>query len=483
MQIYKDGTKAYVDIGTNRVWIDEDKILFNDLSNNQVQVCVNGFGNSFKSIVDASEIVDENNQPYGSTLADVIAGLDIPVEIGETNSPGLDAFGRKRVSAPGNRTDNEFIYYTNGLTVDSVTSGGATIAHDSNSRDLTLSVVNATDGTSALVSNHFDIPYTAGHSQLIILTGTLDNADIGGGDPSIFIRTSTSGTASETEYQLADWTFNGFKTASKISDIDWSLSHIFAIDFQSLKVGRIRFFLERDGLPVFLHEITNDNTRNIGYWQKATLPWFYRIYNDSTYTYTEIGYGDTDNAVGYRYKVPVNASATMKCICQTVKSEGGTDLYDIPGLPFTADTDVNPKTVSTTLIPLVSIRVKSAFHSLTNRGLYLPTSVSLATDYGIRYVVLYRPALTNDSWVDVDTTYSGMEYDVSATAVSGGIKIDSDYVGASGVRSSINAQGILGKTIMSLGRTGTSDIISLCAVRNSNNNASVSAAIKWKEIY
>ena len=116
------------------------------------------------------------------------------------------------------------------------------------------------------------------------------------------------------------------------SGMNWQYSQIFQLDFQSLKVGRIRFNIIQGGIPINVYEVTNDNIRNSGYWQRPTLPIFWRVYNDATYSYTEIGYGSENNAIGFRFKVAKNASHTAKAICSTVKSEGGL-LVRIEGLP------------------------------------------------------------------------------------------------------------------------------------------------------
>jgi hypothetical protein len=253
-----------------------------------------------------------------------------------------------------------------------------------------------------------------------------------------------------------------------------------SIDFQSLKVGRIRFALVRNGSPVPLHEIYNDNIRATGYWQTPTLPIFWRIYNDATYTYAEMGYGDTSNAIGLRYRLAANASATMRAICATVKSEGGLDLRSLPGLQRSADTGTGAKTVSTTLIPIMSIRPSATFNSLTNRGLYVPDGFTVTGDNPIRYVILYRPTLIGANFASVGAT-SGMDVDTAATVVSGGTVIFSDFL-ATGRNSLTQVSGLLGKTILSLRRTGTSDILTIAAIRTSTSDSSVRAAIQWKEI-
>lgn len=128
----------------------------------------------------------------------------------------------------------------------------------------------------------------------------------------------------------------------------------------------------------------------------------------------------------------------------------------------------------------MSIRPKGTFNSLDNRMLIIPDGFGISGDNSFFYEVYYRPTLTGASWTSAGL-YSGVEYDVSATAFSGGNKVASGYF-TTGRNVDAAAQGILQRIILSLGRTGVSDILSLVAVRTGTNNASVSISGSWKEI-
>jgi hypothetical protein len=170
----------------------------------------------------------------------------------------------------------------------------------------------------------------------------------------------------------------------------------------------------------------------------------------------------------------------MRAICGTVKSEGGARLFDLPG--YSRSTGNNTaKIVSTTLIPVLSIRPSATFNTLTNRGVFIPTDFDITTDQQARYVILYKPTLTNDSFASVGST-SAMDVDTSATVVTGGIEIDRGSLATAGGSSRTRLEGILGKTILSLSRTGTSDILTLAMIRTGTSNASVFTSFKWKEI-
>lgn len=387
----------------------------------------------------------------------------------EQDTLNLDAFGRKRVSNTSQRFDVEFIYDKQPLLVTETTAGGGSVSHISATRDLNLLINNATNGTSAKMESGYYIPYTPGNSQLIEITGTLDQAGIGSGTAQLFLRSSISGSVSETVVDQVDWD-------NPVANADWTTSQIFLMDFQSLKVGRIRYGLVRGGIPTAVHEIHNDNVRSSGYWQTPSLPLYWHIYNDATYTYMEVGYGDASNAIGFRYRVTANANAILKAICGTVKSEGGFDLLDMPGYQFSADNGVTAITASTTLVPILTIRNKATFNSLTNMGIVIPQSFELSTDNAIKYEILLNASLTGASYADVNTTNSMTEYDVTATAVTGGTRVSSGYVSTS--RNVLSSdKNILGRTIMASG-----DTLTIAAIRTTTSNASVLSAINFKEI-
>jgi hypothetical protein len=392
---------------------------------------------------------------------------------------GISEFGENRVAAPGNRFDIEFIYDKQPLLADEINAGAGTVTHQANSRDLLLSVVGVDPADVAGIRG-YAVPYTPGSGQEIDITGTLDAAAIGGGHAEVFLRTNVTGTVEEQAEIQGTW-------SALTSGVNWNNSQIFRISFQSLKVGRIQYSLVRSGLPVKVAEITNDNLRISGYWQTASLPPTWRIYqNAAGDTVSEFAYGDEHNAVGFRYVFDgAKATATAVAICATVKSQGGDRLFDIPGFPFSVTNSAAPLgtvTVSTTLIPVISFRVAATFNALTNRALYIPTSYTVRTNNPIFYQWVYRPVLTDASWQPVDTIpYSGLEYDVSASAFTGGYVVASDFISTSN-NTRTDESGLLGRTIMTLGYTGTANILSLVAIRDGSNNATVSGILNGRII-
>ena len=400
------------------------------------------------------------------------------VEISLADSTSVTAFNRLRVANEGNRADVEFIYDKQDDLVDEVVTGSGTVTQDTNTRELILANGAATASDRASIYT-YPCPYTPGNGQLIAMTGVLDYAAIGGGTAELFLRSSISGSPVD----LATFPQSQWSSLNKASDIDWSTSHILEMDFQSLKVGRIRFALNKSGLVVPIGEILNDNIRNSGYWQLPQQSAFWDIKNVGAETIIEMGYVDDDNAIGIRYTIPINASASMKAICATVKSEGGLSIQDIPGLNRGISNGATLKTAAASLVPIISIRPKTTFQGYANRGIALPKSISVYTDNPINLVVLHDVVLTGASWADVDINDSMMEYDVSASAYSNGHPVYHDYAGGAKNTGS-SGSNLLGRTILWNRRDPSirSGILTVAAIRITTTSASVGVAMNWGEI-
>lgn len=407
-----------------------------------------------------------------ATKVDVVISEANNLPVVAADSAGVDAFGRLRTSLTGQRIDVEFTYDAMPLIMESITAGGGSITHNAATRDVTLAVGDAVDGSGATFPTHYCSPYTPGNGQKIDMTGTLNPANLPGGTVSVFVRNA----GADIEIEQTNW------NKDFLEDVDWSKSQIFTMDFQSLKVGRIRFGLVRSGVEIICHEIYNDNVRSNGFWQHPNLPITWRIYNADGNTIAEIGYFNADNGIGFRFTVPAHAAATLLAICGTVKSEGGLDLFDMPGFSFAASNQATTIAASTTLIPILSIQLKTTFNSKNNRGLVVPLDLSLLTDNPAFYRLVLNPTLTNPSFASVHDN-SLVNVDVAATALTGGTILGAGYAGAGGVRAAATSAGFTGKVPLSVNYdASTGDILTLAAKRVGSTNAAVAAALEWKEI-
>lgn len=410
----------------------------------------------------------------GGTTKAAVGSAGLAVLASLNDDFHLDAFGRLRVSDANTRLDVEFSNDDQPLVMDKITAGGATIAHNATTRDVSLSIVGAGGTATATFGSHNSVPYTPGNSQLIDITGTMDYGNIGGGAAYFFLRNN----GNDTEVAQADWL-----GAANVTSLDYTKSQILAIDFQSLKVGRLRLGFVRNGVPVFAHAFYNDNLRANGYWQRPNLPIAWKIYNNaSNQTVADMGYFDANNGIGLRYVLPVNASAKLLAICATVKSEGGDDIGRMKGFPFAFGNGATTKTVANSLIPLCSLQVQTTFNSIVNRTLVVPTGVAFVTDQPIYYQIVLNPSLTNASFASLNANCSTFG-DVAATALSGGTVIGAGYAGSGGTRSGGVAVGLTDRTLLSINYAGTvGDILTVAAIRATGTSAAAGAVFEFKEI-
>lgn len=160
---------------------------------------------------------------------------------------------------------------------------------------------------------------------------------------NLVIRTSTSGSPSETKVEQADWELDKLDgSGDSRTIIDFTKAQIFQFDFQWLGSGRVRFGFNIKGMKIYVHEVNNANALEEVYMSTPTLPMRYELRN-----------------VG----VPAS-DTTMKEICCSVVSEGG---YSLPGFEFAAGSKNTPRTGITTRTPIMAIRLKSTFNGKDNR--------------------------------------------------------------------------------------------------------------------
>lgn len=383
----------------------------------------------------------------------------------------LDAFGRLRTSNAFTLFDSQNRYAKDPQFDESLT-GSATSTFLSNESSVQLSVTTAS-GDKVIRQTKRVFPYQPGKSLLFLATFTMAagqtnlrqrvgyfNANNGvflqknGSTVSFVIRTYTSGSASDARYvDQVDW--NGDKldgTGSSGITLDTTKTQILFLDFEWLGVGSVRCGFIINGQFIVAHTFNNANSLSLVYMQTAILPVRYEI-----------------EATG-----ALSTSASMKQICSSVVSEGGYEQKSI--LTFARQTSVTTG-IGTSFIPLTSIRLKS-----TNLGAvvipdgfsFMPTS---ASDY-FEVALLKNATLTGASYSSLSTN---VEYDISATALTGGTIVKSDFT-SSGVlsstpindESSYNFDLQMGATI-----SGTSDIYTLAVRTISGTGEGIGMLSYW----
>jgi hypothetical protein len=218
---------------------------------------------------------------------------------------------------------------------------------------------------------------------------------------SFVLRSYTGGSVDETRaVTQANW--NGDKldgTGKSGITLDLTKSQILFMDFEWLGVGSVRCGFVIDGKIYIAHTFHNANLISSVYMTTATLPIRYEITNT----------GATASA------------SSLKQICSSVLSEGG---YEQVAADSVVRRTTQLSSISTTFLPLLSIRLAS--DSLNAVIILNDLKVLPVTSQNYEVVLLKNPTLTGASYNTTDFLH--VDYDVSATAVSGGTIIKQDYV-------------------------------------------------------
>ena len=379
----------------------------------------------------------------------------IPISIGGTN---VDAFGRLRVSQPYTLFDSQNRYAADNQ-FDVSTTGTGTTSFLPNEAAVKMEVTGAGVG-SVLRQSYRSFPYQPGKGLLVLATFVMDSSmslnltqrvgyynDQNGvffqrvdGVYSFVLRSYVTGSVSNARtVNQDDW--NGDKldgTGDSGYTLDPSKAQILWMDFEWLGVGSVRCGFIINGQYIVCHTFNNANEITNVYMTTAILPVRYEIVT-------------TTSAV----------AASMKAICCSVISEGG---FEQTSIDHVARRTTVLGTIGSTFLPVVSIRLASGRTGavvLPNRIQVLPT-----TNQNYEVALIKNPTLTAASWTAVPTD-SNVEFDVAATATTGGSIVQTDYVTSTGSGGVGNTSAATGYNFdLQLGATiaGVSDIYTV-AVR------------------
>ena len=413
-----------------------------------------------------------------STIAE--AGFLENVNTRQQDSPDLDAFGSLRVSQKFNTFDMQFTYDLQPLFFQESATGTGDVTHKPNSSAATLTTGGTTDTHGVIFQTKEYFRYQPIKSNFLAWTCILGSktsdvrkriglfdADNGfffeqdGTNLKIVRRTKTSGSVVDNPVNQSSWNLDVLdgSGASGIT-LDEAFDQIFIIDFQWLGAGRIRYGFDFGGQITYFHQEKYANTATVPFTTTGDLPFRAEIFNTST----------------------AGGTTTFDFTCVGIASEGG---FNPLGITSSVSNGITERTVSTTPLPVLSIKMADTFNSITNRSLVEPLSYEIySLDENIFYQIILNGSLTNPSFNAVDATNSAVEFDVAATAISGGHVIDSGFL--TGARdkkeAGIDRRGLLAKLFMSQNIVGNSgDILSIVMTRMAAADASCSAAFTWEE--
>jgi hypothetical protein len=274
---------------------------------------------------------------------------------------------------------------------------------------------------------------------------------------SIVRRTSTSGATVDNVVAQAAWNVDKLDgTGSSGVTLDVTKGNIYECTYQWLGVGVVHWFVS----GVLVHTMEHANTLAVPYMKTATLPLSWEVVNA----------GATASSTGLTY------------ICASVYSEGG---QEPPGGTF-ATFNAADKSVTTTEIPVLAIRVKALFNSLTNRMSIRPFRCGVSTE-GVRlgYRLVVNPTLTGASWTSVDNE-SGVEQDVAATAFSGGTTLFRGFLPNSNDKETLDLVDFFSANSPRIhlrldAFAASQDVLALLAITETTGTSLVRASLAWKE--
>jgi hypothetical protein len=388
-------------------------------------------------------------------LGQIVAttGSAVPVSIGGTNT---DAFGRVRVSQPYTLFDSQNRYAIDNQ-FDTGTATGGSITYLPNEASVRMDVTTSS-GSEVVRQSYRCMPYQPGKGLLVLETFVMNSPKTGlrqrvgyfGTQNGVFIqqadstvsfvlRSYISGSVSDARtVNQADW--NGDKlngTGDSGYTLDLTKAQILWMDFEWLGVGSVRCGFIIDGQYIVCHTFENANDITSVYMTTAILPVRYEITNTAA----------------------TASASSLKQICSSVVSEGG---YEQTSIEHVARRTTTRTSISTTFLPLVSIRLAST----ALNAVVLPAKFNvMPTSTGDDFEVILAKnctGLTSASWAAV-TSDANVEQDTSATAMTLGTIVDIQYVKATNQSSGTINQPAGYNWDLQLGSslTGTSDIYTL----------------------
>jgi len=420
-----------------------------------------------------------NNQLrlYLNTLAsnqrEIVEFINSLTNLNLLSKNNFDAFGRLRVSQPFTLFDSQNRYAAD-PSFDTSLTGSGTSTFLTNESAVSLAVTTAS-GDKVIRQTKRYFPYQPGKSLTLLTTFVMAAGKanlrqrVGYFDPnnglflqrngtelSFIIRTYTGGSADDTR-KVVQSAWNGDPLdgsgASGIT-LDTTKAQILFADFEWLGVGSVRVGFVIDGQYITAHTFDNANEVTSVYMQTATLPLRIEIENTAA----------------------TASSSSMKQICSTVISEGG---YEQTSVERVARRSTTLTGIGTSFVPLVSIRLAS--DSLG--AVILPKQVRVLPIANGEYeIALVRNAtLTGASYNT--TTFASVDFDVTATAMSGGDIVLNEYATASNQAGAQAQNDLLYNFDMQLGATiaGTSDVYTV-AVRILSGTGSAIGSLAFYDL-
>jgi hypothetical protein len=339
-------------------------------------------------------------------------------------SPTLDAFGNLRISNAQILGGYEYSCDSMADLFQDKTEGAGDIEWISNSAMTRMQVDGAAASLATRSTNRWHY-YQPGVGNLAIFTlylndnGKANNTrrwgyfgirngqffELQGTTLNVVSRSWIGGSTNEMRIPRDQW--NGDQldgTGLSGLNIDLTKANLFWIDIAWLGVGAVRFgIVAPDGQRFVCHTFENPNANTGAYMGRGSLPVRFENFN------TGVTAGASD----------------LNLICAAVYAEARTDYTY---WRYSDAERATPLTV-TTNTPVLSMRPKIlAANNLPNRvGIYPETLSVFISGGSVKLDIVDDAVLTGETWVEGQGL---VEYDISATAATGGVKFKTFYLPA-----------------------------------------------------
>jgi hypothetical protein len=337
---------------------------------------------------------------------------------------------------------------------------GVTIAHDVNTRELVMTSPSGAAGVNGGLRTHDPIRYQPGCMPAVLFTGRTSAAFT---TLKVKRRSSCSGVA--TDYTLA--TITGF---------DSSKENLYEIQYAYLGVRAARFIV--NGLVVHLEEFSGKLTEP--YMKTAVLPLSMEFVNTAANTRElRMGVKDDDDGLFFVWEVTSAASLDWRFKCASARLVGGGEYpYMSYGFSFAASG------VSTTLIPLFSLRPNATINGVSSRAQVFPRLLSFFSETQPGAVeLIINPTLTGATW-GATSPSAAVQVDTAATVTTGGTTIWRIGQGAdAGMTYQLDSLfTLIGRKLRRQAFTGTADILTVAVQREGSVNFSPRVTLGFDEL-
>lgn len=340
--------------------------------------------------------------------------------------------------------------------------GKGTIAHLPNESAVRMSISDGTNGAKSRLRTHDRVRYQSGAASHIKLTAYASDGNL-----YSVIRSSATGSVVETKTSQALWNQDA-------SAVDVTKGNIFEIMYQWLGVGDVWYFVN-GGLR---HVIHNAGVQARPYMKSANLPLSFEIVNDGAAQYIRFGQFDDEDGIYFEIQRAAGAG-DLTHICSSARILNG---INPPTASFGFTRALTG--VSTTMLPLFSIRMNGTLNGISSRVFALPSILSCFSETREgAFAVVLDATLTGATWAA--TSPSGaIQVDTAANAMTAGTEIARVSLPSNGFQafdlSSVFT--IPGRKIRRKAFTGTSDILTIGVVREGTVNFDPRATLNWLEV-